>query len=82
VDAPDWDAPDWDAVVAHIVHMTGWEWDHVEETLTAARLSALQAEWERHPPMPLLFAAWLGVKRKGTQAELVERMMGSGNGFP
>lgn len=69
-------APDWSAIIAHVCHLTGWTWDYVEATLTMQRLKALHAEWERHPPMPLLFAAWLGVKPKeyGTPEELVERI--------
>ena len=72
--------PDWDAVIAHTCHLTGWTWDYVEETLTVPRLKALHREWERHPPLPILFAAWVGVKPKehGTAEELVERIKGLG----
>jgi len=50
----------------------------VENTLTVERLKALYREWQCHPPLPLLFAAWLGVKPKkyGTTEELVERIRG------
>ncbi len=58
--------------------MTGWTWDHVETTLTVPRLRALHEEWQRHPPMPVLFAAWLGVKPReyGTAEELAQRLRG------
>jgi len=47
-----------------------------------ARLKALHKEWEQHPPLPILFAAWAGVKPKeyGTSEELVERIQGMGKG--
>ena len=69
-----------DAIIAHVCHLTGWTWDYCEDTLTVARLRALCAEWQRHPPLPLLFAAWLGVKpqESGTPEELVERIRGMG----
>lgn len=68
--------PDWDSVIAHVCHMTGWQWDYVEETLTVARLKALHAEWERHPPVPIVLAALAGVKPReyGTADELVQRL--------
>ena len=53
------DGPDWDSIIAHVCHMTGWTWDYVESTLTVPRLKNLQEEWRRHPPVPLLLAAWL-----------------------
>ncbi len=57
--------------------MTGWTWDYVESTLTMPRLKALHEEWQRHPPVPILIAAWLGIKPKeeGTPGDLVDRIM-------
>ena len=56
--------------------MTGWTWDYVENTLTVPRLKKLQEEWQKHPPVPLVLAAWLKVKpqEQGTQQELLERV--------
>jgi hypothetical protein len=60
--------------------MTGWTWDYVESTLTMPRLKALHAEWQRHPPVPLMIAAYLGIrpKEEGTAEELVERIRAMG----
>lgn len=56
--------------------MTGWTWDYVEDTITIPRLRALHEEWQRHPPVPLMLAACLGIrpKEEGTIEELVERI--------
>lgn len=58
--------------------MTGWTWDYVENNITMPRLRALHEEWQRHPPLPIMVAAYLGIKQKeeGTGEELVERIMG------
>ncbi len=68
--------PDWDAIIAYVCHMTGWTWDYVESTLTVPRLRALQKEWLRHPPLPLMVAAYLGIKPKemGTPEQLIMRL--------
>lgn len=70
--------PDWDAIIAHVCHLTGWTWDYVEDTLTTPRLNALYEEWRLHPPLPLMIAAYLGIKPEvqGTPDELVERLKG------
>ncbi len=56
--------------------MTGWTWDYVEGNMTMPRLKALHEEWQRHPPLPLMVAAYLGIKPKeeGTADELIERI--------
>ena len=73
--------PDWDKIIANICHLTGWTWDYVEETLTIPRLKALYGEWRVNPPLPIIVAAFLGVKPKeeGSTEELVERVMGLGS---
>ncbi len=63
-------------IVAHVCHMTGWTWDYVEDTLTVPRLKSLYVEWKKHPPIPILLAAFMGIKpvEKGEPSELVERL--------
>jgi hypothetical protein len=36
----------------------------------------LHEEWDRNPPLPLLFAAWLGIKKEktGSHDELLSRL--------
>ena len=50
----------------------------MEQTLTVPRLKALQEEWRRNPPVPMMVAAYLGIKPqdKGTPEGLVEKLMG------
>ena len=75
--------PDWDRIIAHTCHMTGWTWDYVEEHMTMPRLKALHEEWRRHPPVPLMIAAYLGIKpqEEGTTEELLERIAAVQNGL-
>jgi hypothetical protein len=56
--------------------MTGWTWDYVENHITIPRLKALHKEWQRHPPLALMVAGYLGIKPKeeGSVEELVERI--------
>lgn len=56
--------------------MTSWTLDYTDATLTVAWLKALHEEWLRNQPVPVLFAAWLGVKPReyGTAEDLVERL--------
>lgn len=45
--------------------------------MTVPRLLALHEEWQRHPPLPLMAAAFLGIrpKAKGTAEELLNRII-------
>jgi len=36
--------------------MTGWDWDHIEETMTIPRLLALEQEWKKTPPLAVSMA--------------------------
>jgi hypothetical protein len=42
--------------------VTGRPWDELEDTLTAPRLFALQADWLDHPPVGDLVARYLDYK--------------------
>lgn len=44
-------------MVARVAVNTGWTWDHVENTVTAARLVALTAYWRQVPPWPEVVTA-------------------------
>ena len=45
---------------------TGWTWDQVETGMTVPRFQALSRYWQRHPPLHVMAAAWLGIKPKLT----------------
>ncbi len=48
--------------------MTGWDWDHVDRTMTIPRLMSLQKVWEATPPPALSLTAIAqanGMKKKG-----------------
>ena len=43
---------------------TGWTWAQVEAGMTVPRFQALSRYWQRHPPLHVMAAAWLGIKPK------------------
>lgn len=52
---------------------TGWTWEHVEDTVTIPRLSAMNRYWAKHPPLHHLVAGYLGYEapEKGDLADLI-----------
>jgi hypothetical protein len=68
--------PDWDALIAQFVNfLPGTTPDYWEDALTVPRLEAMREEWRRHPPLPLLAAAWLGYKPRPRDDEALEELM-------
>jgi hypothetical protein len=68
--------PDWDALIAQFVNfLPGTTPDYWEDALTAPRLEAMREEWRRHPPLPVLAAAWLGYKPRPRDGEALEELM-------
>jgi len=55
----------------------GWTWEQVDQ-LTIPRLNALTAYWQRHPPMHILLAAYVGYK---APAKPIETGNPIGNGL-
>jgi hypothetical protein len=49
-------------VYAHVCAATGWTWEYVGERLTLPRLYALQAHWDRYPPVHISVALFAGIK--------------------
>jgi len=41
---------------------TGWTWEQVETGMTVPRFQALARYWQRHPPLHLMVAAYLGIR--------------------
>ena len=55
--------------------MTGWTWDYVENHMTVPRLKAMHEEWQRNPPLPLMIATYLGIRKEhGSSDNLIERI--------
>jgi len=68
--------PDWDALIAQFVNfLPGTTWDYWEDALTVPRLEAMREEWRKHPPLPVLAAAWLGYKPRPRDDEALEELM-------
>lgn len=53
--------------------MSGWTWEYVENQLTLPQMRAMYEEWQHNPPVPMMVAAFLGIKphTSGTHEELV-----------
>lgn len=51
-------------MTARLCHFTGWTWDYIEECMTIPRVKALMRHWEKTPPLPVMIAAYLGIKPK------------------
>lgn len=58
-----------------MIASTGWTWEYVDGHMTFPRFYALLDHWQKHPPVHLLVAAFLGygekTRRPGTLNELV-----------
>jgi hypothetical protein len=56
---------------------TGWTWDYVDETLTVARLKALQDYWADNPPVQAMIAAYFGIKpeKKQSKTDFIQSIM-------
>jgi hypothetical protein len=68
--------PDWDALIAQFVNfLPGTTPDYWEDALTALRLEAMREEWRKHPPLPVLAAAWLGYKPRPRDGEALEELL-------
>lgn len=52
----------WPRLYAHVCANTGWTWQYVRDQLDLPTLDALQAEWQHHPPVHHLVAAYLDYK--------------------
>lgn len=52
------DEPDWDAIIADLAIATGWTWDHILDTVTMSRLTALRSV----PYLHRMVAAALGAE--------------------
>ena len=67
----------------------GWTWDQCLDQLTAPRLAALEAVWQRWPPVHKLLAAFVGYKPPQLveeqpsfmSPEMVQRIIDSGGAF-
>lgn len=42
---------DWGGLYARICAQTGWTWEYVGQHLTLPRLKALNAHWQKNPPL-------------------------------
>lgn len=52
---------------------TGWTLDYVGDNVDLPRLATLNKYWRKHPPIHVLFAAYVGYKEPGaTQADAVK----------
>lgn len=60
----------WGEVYAHLITVTGWTWEYIDENMTLPRLAGLSAYWESHPPTHIIAAAYAGIepKEKGGNA--------------
>jgi hypothetical protein len=57
-------------LLAHIITVTGWTPDYIEENLTLPRVYALMEYWTENPPMHLMVKAYLGIKGSGKTASI------------
>lgn len=68
--------PDFDALIAEFVNcLPGTTWDDWEDALTGARLRAMREEWRKHPPLPLLAAAWLGYRPPARTEDAADELL-------
>jgi len=56
--------PDWDLIYSHLITVTGWTWDYIDDEMTLPRLEALNKYWSDFPPVHLTMAAYVGIKPK------------------
>lgn len=49
-------------MIAELSFLLGQTWEHVEDTITMARLTAYRAYFLRQPPTHVLAAGWMGYK--------------------
>lgn len=43
---------------------TGWTWDYVAESMDIPRLKKMQHYWQDNPPVHVMVAAYLGIKKR------------------
>jgi hypothetical protein len=68
--------PDWDAIIAEFVNfLPGTTPDYWEDALTVRRLEAMREQWRKHPPLPVLAAAWLGYRPRPRGNDALEELM-------
>ena len=65
-------------MVARVAANTGWSWDHIEATLTTARLTALTRHWQANPPLPEVVAALARQPQDSGNLDDLARMIGGG----
>lgn len=61
--------PDWDLIYAHLMTITGWSWEYIDEYMTIPRLEKMTEYWSENPPVHILLASILGRKPSGTKAK-------------
>ena len=54
----------WGEIYAHLITVTGWTWEYIDEIMTLPRLSELSAYWYDHPPTHVIAAWSAGIKPK------------------
>ncbi len=52
-------------IYSHLITITGWTWEYIDEQMTLPRLYGLSDYWRDHPPLHILIGAFLGVKPAG-----------------
>ena len=52
----------WGEIYAHLITITGWTWEYINENMTLPRLASLSAYWNKHPPTHFLAAWYSGYK--------------------
>ena len=74
--SPGGERPDWDAIYAHLITVTGWTWDYIDDFVTLPRLYALNEYWIEHPPIHLTMAAFAGIKpqKKGSNGKIEKKL--------
>jgi len=68
-------AVDWDWVYCHVIRLTGWTWEYVDECVTIPQVKALIAYSKENPSADQILAARYGIGQKtGTQQDLEEQV--------
>jgi hypothetical protein len=49
-------------IYTHLMTITGWSWEYIDDYMTLPRLFEMMDYWAEHPPLHIVLAAFAGIK--------------------